>query len=110
MVRHYYDDGGPLIHLWDAMPPLACWPAQPDSTPVPPAFQTWFQRTPSSPAVCGHVLLGWLDCFAPFCAAGVIPADPKQPFDVRAVLARLLDGSRFHEFKAQVRPQRAQDV
>lgn len=35
--------------------------------------------------------------------AGVIPADPKQPFDVRAVLARLLDGSRFHEFKAQVR-------
>jgi hypothetical protein len=33
----------------------------------------------------------------------VIPADPKQPFDVRAVLARLLDGSRFHEFKAKVR-------
>jgi acetyl-CoA carboxylase carboxyltransferase component len=32
----------------------------------------------------------------------VIPADPKQPFDVRAVLARLLDGSRFQEFKAQV--------
>ncbi|KAL4421756.1 hypothetical protein ABPG77_009739 [Micractinium sp. CCAP 211/92] len=31
---------------------------------------------------------------------GVIPADPKQPFDVRAVLARLLDGSRFQEFKA----------
>lgn len=31
---------------------------------------------------------------------GVVPADPRQPFDVRAVLARLLDGSRFHEFKA----------
>ena len=42
-------------------------------------------------------------CLPPSIAAGVIPADPKQPFDVRAVLARLLDGSRFHEFKAQVR-------
>lgn len=32
---------------------------------------------------------------------GVVPADPRQPFDVRAVLARVLDGSRFHEFKAR---------
>lgn len=30
---------------------------------------------------------------------GVIPRDPKVPFDVREILARLLDGSRFHEFK-----------
>ena len=30
----------------------------------------------------------------------VIPADEKQTFDVREVLARLLDGSEFHEFKA----------
>ncbi len=31
---------------------------------------------------------------------GVIPADAKQPFDVREVIARLVDGSLFDEFKA----------
>lgn len=31
---------------------------------------------------------------------GVIPADAKQPFDVREVIARLVDGSVFDEFKA----------
>jgi 3-methylcrotonyl-CoA carboxylase beta subunit len=31
---------------------------------------------------------------------GIIPADPKTPFDVREVIARLVDGSEFHEFKA----------
>ncbi|PCC99440.1 carboxyl transferase domain-containing protein [Halopseudomonas pelagia] len=30
----------------------------------------------------------------------VIPADPKQPFDVREVIARLVDDSQFDEFKA----------
>ena len=27
--------------------------------------------------------------------AGVVPSDPRQPWDVRSVLARLLDGSRL---------------
>ncbi|MHC6226293.1 carboxyl transferase domain-containing protein [Pseudomonas sp. X10] len=31
---------------------------------------------------------------------GVVPADAKQPFDVREVIARLVDGSVFDEFKA----------
>ncbi|HDY98162.1 MAG TPA: methylcrotonoyl-CoA carboxylase [Pseudomonas sabulinigri] len=31
---------------------------------------------------------------------GIIPADPKQPFDVRDVIARLVDDSTFDEFKA----------
>jgi len=31
---------------------------------------------------------------------GVLPTDLRQPYDVHEVLARLLDGSRFHEFKA----------
>jgi 3-methylcrotonyl-CoA carboxylase beta subunit len=31
---------------------------------------------------------------------GIIPADPRKPFDVREVIARLVDGSDFHEFKA----------
>jgi 3-methylcrotonyl-CoA carboxylase beta subunit len=30
---------------------------------------------------------------------GIIPADPRQPYDVREVIARLVDGSRFDEFK-----------
>jgi 3-methylcrotonyl-CoA carboxylase beta subunit len=32
---------------------------------------------------------------------GVIPADIKKPYDVREVIARLVDGSRFDEFKAR---------
>lgn len=31
---------------------------------------------------------------------GVIPADSRKPYDVREVIARIVDGSRFHEFKA----------
>jgi 3-methylcrotonyl-CoA carboxylase beta subunit len=30
---------------------------------------------------------------------GVVPADPAQPFDVREVIARIVDGSEFSEFK-----------
>lgn len=30
---------------------------------------------------------------------GILPRDLRQPFDVREVIARLVDGSRFHEFK-----------
>ncbi|MDR3396067.1 MAG: carboxyl transferase domain-containing protein [Pandoraea sp.] len=32
---------------------------------------------------------------------GVIPSDTKKPFDVREVIARLVDGSEFDEFKAR---------
>ena len=32
---------------------------------------------------------------------GVIPADARQAYDVREVIARLVDGSEFHEFKAR---------
>ncbi len=31
---------------------------------------------------------------------GVVPADPKKQLDIRAVIARLVDGSAFDEFKA----------
>lgn len=47
----------------------------------PPAATTWHSHTTT--------------------LAGVVPTDARQPWDVRAVLARVLDGSRFHEFKAQ---------
>src|SRR5688500_14795197 len=32
---------------------------------------------------------------------GVLPPDVRTPYDVREILARLVDGSRFHEFKAR---------
>ncbi len=32
---------------------------------------------------------------------GVVPADLKTPYDVREVIARVVDGSRFDEFKAR---------
>jgi 3-methylcrotonyl-CoA carboxylase beta subunit len=31
---------------------------------------------------------------------GIIPKDVKQPFDIREVIARIVDDSDFHEFKA----------
>ena len=30
---------------------------------------------------------------------GILPKDLRQPFDAREVIARLVDGSKFHEFK-----------
>jgi acetyl-CoA carboxylase carboxyltransferase component len=32
---------------------------------------------------------------------GVVPQDPRSPYDPRELIARLVDGSRFHEFKAR---------
>ena len=32
---------------------------------------------------------------------GVVPADPKTPYDIREVIARIVDGSEFQEFKAR---------
>jgi 3-methylcrotonyl-CoA carboxylase beta subunit len=31
---------------------------------------------------------------------GIIPKDTRQPFDIREVIARIVDASEFHEFKA----------
>ena len=32
---------------------------------------------------------------------GIVPEDTRQPFDVREIIARLVDASDFHEFKAE---------
>ncbi|HSG99847.1 MAG TPA: carboxyl transferase domain-containing protein, partial [candidate division Zixibacteria bacterium] len=32
---------------------------------------------------------------------GVVPNDIRQPYDIKEVIARIVDGSRFHEFKAR---------
>ncbi len=38
--------------------------------------------------------------FDPADLGGVVPVDARTPYDVREVIARLVDGSRFDEFKA----------
>jgi 3-methylcrotonyl-CoA carboxylase beta subunit len=35
---------------------------------------------------------------------GVVPADPRAPYDVREVISRITDGSEFAEFKASYGP------
>jgi 3-methylcrotonyl-CoA carboxylase beta subunit len=49
----------------------------------------------------------WLACGEPREPAldeqeiyGVVPQDNRQPYDVREIIARLVDGSDFHEFKS----------
>jgi 3-methylcrotonyl-CoA carboxylase beta subunit len=32
--------------------------------------------------------------------SGIVPTDPRKPYEVREIIARLVDGSRFDEFKA----------
>jgi len=46
-------------------------------------------RTPEAPA------------YDPRELHGVLPRDLRTPYEVREVIARLVDGSRFHEFKAR---------
>ncbi len=54
---------------------------------VKPATVNW--ATPRDPAYDPAELLG------------VVPADPRTPYDIREVIARLVDGSDFDEFKAR---------
>ncbi|MFN3549992.1 MAG: acyl-CoA carboxylase subunit beta [Mesorhizobium sp.] len=35
---------------------------------------------------------------------GIVPADGRQPFDMKEVIARIVDGSDFFEFKAEYSP------
>ena len=42
--------------------------------------------------------------YAPSELNGIIPADTRKPYDVREVIARIVDGSEFDEFKARFGP------
>ncbi|MCD6061265.1 MAG: Methylcrotonoyl-CoA carboxylase [Moraxellaceae bacterium] len=50
-----------------------------------------------------HVTLDTREPVAPLYPAeelyGIVPKDPRQPFDVREIIARVVDGSDFDEFK-----------
>lgn len=52
------------------------------------AGQTARDREPRPPA------------FDPAELMGIVPANPREPYDVREVIARIVDGSEFLEFKA----------
>ncbi|WP_248796655.1 geranyl-CoA carboxylase subunit beta [Pseudomonas sp. MWU13-2105] len=56
----------------------------------------WNDRLPVSPART------WAEPLYPIDELlGLIPDDPKKPYDVREIVARLADGSNFLEFKAE---------
>jgi len=61
-------------------------------------------------AILGH--LGWADGTAPSTLpadplyppeelAGIVPSDPKTPYDCREIIARIVDGSEFLDFKPE---------
>ncbi len=53
----------------------------------------WERRPPVPPAVAADGSSGATHLYA------VVPTDLRRPLDAREVIARLVDGSRFHEFK-----------
>jgi 3-methylcrotonyl-CoA carboxylase beta subunit len=57
------------------------------ATLPPPVAAPWEVKTPVEPAI------------DPTTLHGVIPANPRTPYDVREVIARVVDGSQFLEFK-----------
>ncbi len=59
------------------------------STFGPKAPVPWTLEEPEPPALDEEELYG------------VVPADARTPFDVREVIGRLVDGSRFQEFKKE---------
>ncbi|HET9105379.1 MAG TPA: carboxyl transferase domain-containing protein [Solirubrobacteraceae bacterium] len=62
------------------------------ATLAPRSAVPWEVREPEPPAVAGDDLLG------------VVPADLRHPYDAREIIARIVDGSRWHEFKALYGP------
>jgi 3-methylcrotonyl-CoA carboxylase beta subunit len=56
---------------------------------LPPAGRAWERAPVTAPAV------------DPASLYGAVPPDSRTPYDPREVIARVVDGSRFHEFKAE---------
>ncbi len=59
------------------------------ATLPPPAEPPWPRQQPAEPL------------HDPGELGGIVPADPRQPVDPRELIARIVDGSRFAEFKAE---------
>jgi 3-methylcrotonyl-CoA carboxylase beta subunit len=56
---------------------------------LPPSGRAWERRAVGEPAVDPDSLYG------------AVPPDSRTPYDPREVIARIVDGSLFHEFKAE---------
>jgi 3-methylcrotonyl-CoA carboxylase beta subunit len=56
---------------------------------LPPAGRAWERRPAAEPVV------------DPASLYGAVPPDSRTPYDPREVIARVVDGSLFHEFKAE---------
>jgi 3-methylcrotonyl-CoA carboxylase beta subunit len=56
---------------------------------LPPASRAWERKPAAEPAV------------DPASLYGAVPPDSRTPYDPREVIARVVDGSLFHEFKAE---------
>jgi len=52
-------------------------------------------RPPVSPGPTREPLFAAEDIY------GIVPTDPRKPYDVREIIARIADGSEFDEFKAR---------
>jgi 3-methylcrotonyl-CoA carboxylase beta subunit len=59
---------------------------------LPPPGRAWERAAVAPPAV------------DPASLYGAVPPDSRTPYDPREVIARVVDGSRFHEFKAEYAP------
>jgi 3-methylcrotonyl-CoA carboxylase beta subunit len=59
------------------------------STLAPKTETPWVVQASAEPAIDAGDLYG------------VVPSDPRSAYDVREVIARLIDASLFHEFKAE---------
>src|SRR5690606_32641123 len=83
VVDHLAEDDDHALQsvrsIVDTLPPLSGYDA-----PGRPAYD---QREPEEPL---EDPAGLYD---------VVPDDTRQPYDVREVIRRIVDGSRFHEFK-----------
>ena len=53
------------------------------------------------PSLEGHGLMAEEPLYDAAELYGIIPTDTRKPYDVREVIARIVDGSRFDEFKAR---------
>jgi geranyl-CoA carboxylase beta subunit len=88
--------------------------AAPKPMPRSPGWASTFVRT--TPTRSRWRVKCWTSCNGTRCPApgawseplydeqellGIVPADEREPYDVREVIARLVDGSDFLEFKAE---------
>ena len=78
VADHYALDDEHALAIGRSIVANLAWPR-----PAPP----WEVTAPRAPSVSMDTLYG------------VIPADARVAYDVREVIARLVDGSEFHEFK-----------